>query len=52
MANVPAGRHVKMPTSRSFPSGHTASAFAFADAVGQTLPAAAAPLRLLAGVVG
>jgi undecaprenyl-diphosphatase len=51
-ANVPSARHVPMPASRSFPSGHTASAFAFADAVGQTVPAAAAPLRLLAGVVG
>jgi membrane-associated phospholipid phosphatase len=51
-AAVPAGRHVPMPTSRSFPSGHTASGFAFANAVGQTMPAVAAPLRLLAAVVG
>jgi membrane-associated phospholipid phosphatase len=51
-ANVPIDRQVPMPTSRSFPSGHTASGFAFAGAVGQTLPAAAAPLRLLAGAVG
>jgi membrane-associated phospholipid phosphatase len=51
-ADVPAGRQVPMPTSRSFPSGHTASGFAFADAVGQTLPAVAVPLRLLAGIVG
>ncbi|SFK68008.1 phosphatase PAP2 family protein [Geodermatophilus ruber] len=51
-AHVPAGRQVPMPHSASFPSGHTASGFAFADAVGQTLPTAAAPLRLLAGAVG
>jgi undecaprenyl-diphosphatase len=51
-ADVPVDRHVPMPSSRSFPSGHAASGFAFADAVGQTLPVAAAPLRLLAGVVG
>jgi undecaprenyl-diphosphatase len=51
-ANVPVGRHVPMPRSGSFPSGHTASGFAFAGAVAQTLPTVAAPLRLLAGVVG
>ena len=51
-ADVPVDRHVPMPDSRSFPSGHTASGFAFAGAVGQTLPVTAAPLRLLAGVVG
>jgi PAP2 superfamily len=31
-------RHVPMPTSASFPSGHAASAFAFAYAVGRHLP--------------
>jgi undecaprenyl-diphosphatase len=51
-ARVPALRQVPMPHSASFPSGHTASGFAFANAVGQTLPAAAGPLRLLASVVG
>lgn len=51
-ADVPVGRHVRMPASLSFPSGHTASGFAFADAIGQTMPAAAAPLRLAAGLVG
>ena len=51
-ARVPALRQVPMPHSASFPSGHTASGFAFANAVGQTLPTAAAPLRLLASVVG
>ena len=32
-AEVPDGRHVPMPTSTSFPSGHSASAFAFAGAI-------------------
>jgi undecaprenyl-diphosphatase len=45
-------RHpVRMPTSGSFPSGHTASAFAFASAVGAELPALAVPLRLVATAV-
>ena len=41
-----------MPESASFPSGHTASGFAFTNAVAHTLPAAAGPLGLLASVVG
>jgi membrane-associated phospholipid phosphatase len=49
---VPLARHVRMPASRSFPSGHTAAAFAFATGVGYALPAAGAPLRGLAAVVG
>jgi membrane-associated phospholipid phosphatase len=49
---VPLVRHVEMPSSASFPSGHTAAAFAFATGVGHTLPDAAAPLRVLAAVVG
>jgi len=40
-----------MPSSSSFPSGHSASAFAFAAAVGDTVPPLALPLRLLAGAV-
>jgi undecaprenyl-diphosphatase len=44
-------RHVPMPESTSFPSGHAASAFAFAYAVGRHLPALAVPLRLLAAGV-
>ncbi|HEX2355040.1 MAG TPA: phosphatase PAP2 family protein [Micromonosporaceae bacterium] len=51
-AGVPALRQVPMPHSASFPSGHAASGFAFANAVGQTQPLAAAPLRLLASMVG
>ena len=48
---VPVARHVTMPTSRSFPSGHSAGAFAFATGVGHASPAAAVPLRALAAVV-
>jgi undecaprenyl-diphosphatase len=44
-------RHVPMPGSTSFPSGHAGSAFAFAYAVGRHLPALAVPLRLLAAAV-
>ncbi|MGW4722575.1 phosphatase PAP2 family protein [Streptomyces sp. S1] len=51
-ARVVAGRHVPMPDSASFPSGHTASAVAFATAVGVVLPAAAVPLGILASTVG
>jgi membrane-associated phospholipid phosphatase len=43
---------VRMPRSRSFPSGHTAAAFAFATGVAHALPAAAPPLYALAGLVG
>ena len=51
-AGVPADRRVPMPHSASFPSGHAASAFAFATAVAQSPAGAAAPLLLLAGTVG
>jgi len=44
-------RHVPMPASASFPSGHAASAFAFAYAVGRHLPVLALPVRLLAAAV-
>jgi membrane-associated phospholipid phosphatase len=47
-----ARRHVPMPRSTSFPSGHTASAFAFATGAGQELPSLSAPLRALATLVG
>ena len=46
------GRHVPMPESASFPSGHTASAVAFAAAVGPALPVVTVPLGLLACAVG
>jgi undecaprenyl-diphosphatase len=48
---VPLARHVKMPTSRSLPSGHAASAFAFATGVGTAAPHGAAGLRVLAALV-
>jgi membrane-associated phospholipid phosphatase len=44
-------RHVRMPRSRSFPSGHAASAFAFATGVGKTEPRLVLPLRALAALV-
>jgi membrane-associated phospholipid phosphatase len=47
----PLGRQVRMPISSSFPSGHSAAAFAFATGVAATLPGAAAPLRALAALV-
>jgi membrane-associated phospholipid phosphatase len=48
---VPTDRWVRMPTSRSLPSGHSASAFAFAGAVGNELPALSLPLRMAAATV-
>lgn len=45
-------RHVPMPRSSSFPSGHAASAFAFATGVGAVQPSLSAPLRALATLVG
>ena len=48
---VPLGRRVKMPQSRSFPSGHAASAFAFAGGVATVLPQARIPLTGLAALV-
>ena len=44
-------RHVRIPRSRSFPSGHAASAFAFATGATATQPQLALPLRALATVV-
>jgi undecaprenyl-diphosphatase len=48
---VPLARHVRMPSSTSFPSGHSATAFAFVTAVGHVHPRAALPLRGLAALV-
>jgi membrane-associated phospholipid phosphatase len=50
-SGVPSSRHVPMPASTSFPSGHSASGFAFATAVGRELPVLALPLGFLAGAV-
>jgi membrane-associated phospholipid phosphatase len=49
--DVPLARQVRMPESTSFPSGHAASAFAFASAVGTELPRLSLPLQLLATTV-
>jgi undecaprenyl-diphosphatase len=48
---VPGARHVRMPLSRSFPSGHAASAFAFATGVAATRPRTGRLLRVLAALV-
>jgi membrane-associated phospholipid phosphatase len=50
-AKVVVARHARMPVSSSFPSGHSAAAFAFATGVGHQWPAAAVPLRALAALV-
>jgi membrane-associated phospholipid phosphatase len=50
-AGVPVTRQVSMPTSRSWPSGHSASAFAFATGAGHVLHREGAALRVLAALV-
>ncbi|HUC56832.1 MAG TPA: phosphatase PAP2 family protein [Streptosporangiaceae bacterium] len=50
-AGVPGQRYVSMPGSTSFPSGHSASAFAFATAVSRDSPWLAIVLQFLAGGV-
>ena len=42
-SDVPAARHAAMPPSTAFPSGHSASAFAFATGVGSVLPLRGSP---------
>ena len=49
---VPVRRHVRMPRSHSFPSGHAASAFAFANGAAIAAPEAGFVLNALAAVVG
>jgi membrane-associated phospholipid phosphatase len=49
---VPSDRHVEMPMSASFPSGHTAAAVAFASGAGRVAPLTSAPLHVLAALVG
>lgn len=44
-------RHVRMPESTSFPSGHSASAFAFAQGVSHTMPWLGMGLRVVAAAV-
>jgi membrane-associated phospholipid phosphatase len=48
---VPLARQVAMPRSSSWPSGHSASAFAFATGVGAAWPAAGVPLSAVAALV-
>jgi len=48
---VPIARHVPMPLTSSFPSGHSAAAFAFATGVGHVSARAAIPLRGMAALV-
>ncbi len=50
-AGVPDQRDVRMPASTSFPSGHSASGFAFASAVGREQPWLGLALRFLAAAV-
>jgi membrane-associated phospholipid phosphatase len=49
--DVPVSRQVDMPSSTSWPSGHAASAFAFATGVGAFWPAAGLPLSVVASLV-
>lgn len=49
--DVPVTRHVAMPRSTSWPSGHSASAFAYATGVGAAWPQAGIPLSVVASLV-
>ena len=48
---VPDSRRVRRPVSPSFPSGHAASAFAFASAAGQAASSVRLPLHMAAATV-
>ncbi len=48
---IPIGRRVRMPRTRSFPSGHAASAFAFAGGVASADPPAGSGLIAIATLV-
>jgi undecaprenyl-diphosphatase len=48
---VPLARQVAMPVTTSFPSGHAASAFAFATGVTRELPTVGIPIHGAAAVV-
>jgi membrane-associated phospholipid phosphatase len=50
-AGVPGERQVSMPSSTSFPSGHSAAAFAFATAISRDSPWLAVAIQFLAGGV-
>jgi membrane-associated phospholipid phosphatase len=49
--DLPQSQKVPMPASSSFPSGHSAAAFAFATGVASVLPIVGLPLRGLAALV-
>ena len=49
--DVPVSRQVDMPSSTSWPSGHSASGFAFATGVGAAWPAMGIPLTVAAALV-
>jgi undecaprenyl-diphosphatase len=49
--DVPVTRQVEMPSSTSWPSGHSASAFAFTTGVGAAWPAAGIPISVMASLV-
>jgi undecaprenyl-diphosphatase len=51
IAGVSTARKVDMPSSHSFPSGHSAAAFAFAAGAGRALPWTVPPLSALATLV-
>jgi membrane-associated phospholipid phosphatase len=48
---VVASRRVRRPMSPSFPSGHAASAFAFASTMGEEVPVTWVPLHVAASLV-
>jgi membrane-associated phospholipid phosphatase len=48
---VPLARQVQMPRTTSFPSGHAASAFAFATGAAYAIPALGFPLNAAAALV-
>lgn len=50
-ARIPIARRVGMPASTSFPSGHAASAFAFATGAGSAFPGTGLPLTATAALV-
>jgi membrane-associated phospholipid phosphatase len=51
MYDLPVTRQVAMPRSTSWPSGHSASAFAFASGVSAAWPQAGIPLSVVASLV-
>ena len=51
MYDIPVARQVTMPRSTSWPSGHAASAFAFASGVSAAWPQAGIPLAVVASLV-